>query len=424
VPRFALTDRFCAHAKPGSSGRTDFFDSNVTGLALRVSETGSKSWSLHFTALNGKRARITLGTWPGTSLAEARARAVEAKGEVDQGKDPRSLPGAASFRAVCEEYFERDGKKLRSKEWCEKALARLVYPRLGARLIGDIKRSEIIRLLDRIEDQNGPVMADRTLAIIRKVMNWHASRSDDFRSPIVRGMAKTKPKERERKRTLTDDEIRIVWEATAEGTFGAYVRLLLLTAARRGEAAGAQWSEVVGRDWTIPSVRNEKTGEPHLIPLSTMALELVAGIVPIGGCDFIFSTDGVTAISGFSKFKRGLDERVLAVLRRQDPDAKPLPNWTLQRAGEAIPTSRRWSKAHGPSGTYRTGTRPSGWPGCRCLNTNSSARESPRHSRCGRRSSTRWSTHAGYVTRFRTSRPRLQRSMPIMPWCSPATKQR
>jgi integrase len=328
MPRFALTDRFCAHAKPLAGNRTDFFDNTVTGLALRVSETGSKSWSLHFTALDGKRARVTLGAYPGTSLSEARTRAIEAKGEIDDGKDPRSVQAATTLKAVCEEYLKRDGKKLRTKEWREKVLDRLVYPKLGVRLIADIKRSEIIRLLDRIEDQNGPVMADRTLAIIRKIMNWHASRSDDFRSPIVRGMARTKPKERARERTLTDDEIRVVWEAAGEGTFGVYVRFLLLTAVRRTEAAQAQWSEFSKTDWTIPGARY-KTGQPQLIPLSGMAQKLLARITPIEGCDFVFSTDGTTAINGFAKAKRGLDKSVLAVLRKQDPKAQPLANWTL-----------------------------------------------------------------------------------------------
>ena len=55
----------------------------------------------------------------------------------------------------------------------------------GSRQIDGIKRSEITRLLDRVEDDNGPVMADHVLALLRKLMNWHASRGDDFRSPIV-----------------------------------------------------------------------------------------------------------------------------------------------------------------------------------------------------------------------------------------------
>ena len=55
--------------------------------------------------------------------------------------------------------------------------------------IDDIRRSDIVSLLDAIEEESGPVMADRTLATVRRIMNWHASRSDEFRSPIVRGMA-------------------------------------------------------------------------------------------------------------------------------------------------------------------------------------------------------------------------------------------
>jgi hypothetical protein len=84
-------------------------------------------------------------------------------------------------------------------------LERLVYPSLGSRQIDDIRRSDVARLLDRIADENGPRMADTTLAFIRRIMNWHASRSDDFRSPIVRGMARTKPSQRRRQRILSDE---------------------------------------------------------------------------------------------------------------------------------------------------------------------------------------------------------------------------
>jgi hypothetical protein len=53
----------------------------------------------------------------------------------------------------------------------QRTVARLVYPKLGARQIDDIQRSDIVRLLDKIEDDSGPVMADRTLAYLRKVFN-------------------------------------------------------------------------------------------------------------------------------------------------------------------------------------------------------------------------------------------------------------
>jgi integrase len=124
-------------------------------------------------------------------------------------------------------------------------------------------------------------MADKTLGIVRRVMNWHASRSDDFRSPIVRGMARTKPNERARERTLTDNEIRIVWQTaeTIKGPFGPFIQFLLLTATRRSEAAQAHRSEVVGSDWTIPGARY-KTGTDHLVPLSTSAFAVLDKLFP------------------------------------------------------------------------------------------------------------------------------------------------
>ena len=71
-------------------------------------------------------------------------------------------------------------------------------------------------MLDKIDEERGPVMADRALAYLRRVMSWHATRDDDFRSPITRGMARTKPKEQARDRALADDELRAIWRATED----------------------------------------------------------------------------------------------------------------------------------------------------------------------------------------------------------------
>ena len=196
----------------------------------------------------------------------------------------------------------RDGAKLRSAEWRKSALERHVYPTLGARPIAEIRRSEIVGLLDRIEEGSGPAMATLTLAIIRKVMNWHASRSDDFLSPIVRGMARTI--EQARDRILSDDEIRKVWAANS-GIFGAYVRFLLLTAARRNEASEMTWAEIEGGDWTLPAARN-KTKVDLVRPLSRAAREIIEALPRRGS--FVFTTnDGLKPISSLSLFKRRLD---------------------------------------------------------------------------------------------------------------------
>jgi integrase len=305
--RVKLTDRFVAGAKVTT--RTDYFDEVATGLALRVSETGAKNWTFNYT-LDGKRVRLTLGAYPAVSLASARSKAVSARTELAAGHDPRqSLSNGDTFHSVCEDYLAREGHRLRTADRRKATLERLVYPRLGARPIADIRRSEIVRLLDEIEDQNGPVMADRTLEIVRKVMNWYATRNDEFRPPIIKGMARTKSKDRARKRVLTDDELRKVWRAAEGGqliptmpVFGRLVRFILLTATRLSEAARMHRSELKGTEWVIAAERY-KNKIDHLIPLSGAAMALL----PAEG-EWMFSTSGLVPISGFSDHKRRFDD--------------------------------------------------------------------------------------------------------------------
>jgi integrase len=297
MPKRLLTDRFCAHAKAQPDEvQTDYFDEATKGLALRVSRSGSKSWTWHHTA-NGKRARLTFGNYPAISLGAARAKADEAR-----TLGPEAIAKADSFEGICKEYITREGAKLRTVEWRSQVLARLVYPVLGGKPITDIRRSDIVRLLDQIEDENGPVMATKTLAVIRKVMNWYASRSDDFRSPIVRGMARGTGVARDR--ILTDDELRAIWKASEGSVEGNYVRFLLLTAARRSEVAGMEWAEIVSGDWTLPAARN-KTNQDLLRPLSKAAL---ATLPPRSGRWVFVNRLGTGPLVDFGRVKTKLDE--------------------------------------------------------------------------------------------------------------------
>jgi integrase len=161
-------------------------------------------------------------------------------------------------------------------------------------------------------------------------MTWHAGRSDTFRSPIVRGMARTRPSERRRQRILSGDELRAVWRAAeaSRSAFGYLVQYLLLTAARRNEAARMNRGEVSGGEWSIPQERY-KTGLELVIPLSPTAKAVLDAVPKVGKSGYVFTTDGNTPIAGFSKFKRAFDAKVLAELREHDPEAKSLPNWTL-----------------------------------------------------------------------------------------------
>jgi integrase len=212
---------------------------------------------------------MTLGTYPATGLASARSRAEEARGKLEAGQFPVAA-GPETLRAIVAEWFAHEGRGLRTGAYRLATLERLVLPTLGDRPIAEVRRSDIVRVLDQVD---GAVMADQTLGYLRRVLNWHAARSDDFHSPIVRGMGRAAPSsERARERTLSDDELGAVWRASlAAGEYGALLRFLLLTGARRSEAAGLTPRELVGGVWTLPAARNKTKSELGR-PLSAEAI--------------------------------------------------------------------------------------------------------------------------------------------------------
>jgi integrase len=299
-----------ARAEPGKE-RTVYWDAALPSFGLLVTERGAKSYVIQYRSGRVSR-RYTINSVLGLEDARREARAI--LGEVARGRDPvverRRVSEASknTLRAVCERYLVREGDKLRTTAKRQANLERLVYPALGDRQIDDIKRSDINALLDDIEDQRGAAMADQILATLRRICNWHAIRDDQFRTPFVRGMARRKPEERERSRTLSDDELKRVWR-TAEGypaPWGQFVRFLLLTACRRTEASAMTWDELQGDLWVVPAARY-KTGSKVTLPLSNAARKILESIPRINNCEYVFTTDGQRAISGFSTFKLKFD---------------------------------------------------------------------------------------------------------------------
>jgi hypothetical protein len=203
-----------AERKPGS--HVVYWDTEYRGFGLLVLPSGEKRYVVQYRA-SGRNRRMTFK--PGLTLTEARKEAKMKLGTVAKGGDPLAerhrQEGAATntLKAVAEEYFKREGSKLRSAKSRQSVFKRLIYPALGGRQINEIKRSEIVRLLDKVQDGNGPHMAQTVLAFLSKLFNWHASRDDDFLTPIRRGMARTKLKETARDRVLNDDEIRALWRS-------------------------------------------------------------------------------------------------------------------------------------------------------------------------------------------------------------------
>ncbi len=374
MPRQKLTAAFVMSPPKPPKGRIVYWDTQQPGFGLRVTSTGHKSYVVQYRAGGGRDGKDRLATIAATlRLDDARREARKIAGEVAKGCDPvqerrdraeqeraaeqaAQLAAATTVRAVLEDYLAQycgmtrdaggnaifDGRRRSAPEQL-RIFEQYVYPDIGEVQIGDLKRSRITEMLDKIA-RGGPVMADRTLAYFRTALNWYAARTDDFNSPIVRGMARTRPKEREGTRTLDDDEIRDLWTALDQkgkdlpSCFARYIRTLLLTALRRKEASEGVWSEITavqrddftGKVWTIPAGRM-KNKRDHAVPL-TPALLILLGEQPQSGeikaRPFIFSTTrGRRPFSGFSKAKAALDARI-AKLRKEE-GRPPMAPWKL-----------------------------------------------------------------------------------------------
>ena len=169
---------------------------------------------------------------------------------------------ANTVQAICEKYLaaKDGGGKLRTADDRKTTFERLVYPAIGDVPIGDLRRSQIVTLLDKIQDGSGDRMADLTLAYLRKVFNWHAGRVDDFNCPIVKGMGRYKAKSKRGTRILTDDEIGRYGRRPSRPAkpFHALVRFLLLTGAaatKRGRCHGLKSTAAI---WKLPAAETRQ----------------------------------------------------------------------------------------------------------------------------------------------------------------------
>jgi integrase len=202
--------------------------------------------------------------------------------------------GAPTFEAVAEQWFQRHVQKkaLRSHAHIRYYLDRHILPEWAGREFTTIRRGDVTKLLDHVEDNAGPTAADCTLAMISNITNWFATRHDDYSSPIIRGMRRSNPKERARTRIFTDDELRVIWRAAeANGSFGALVRLLLLTGQRRDKVARMRWEDIKDGVWTIPSEKREK-GNADVLRLPQLALDIINAQPRFSENPFVFASKG------------------------------------------------------------------------------------------------------------------------------------
>jgi integrase len=280
MPKLDLTDRFVATIKTKTVA--DYFDAKTTGLGLRVSPTGVKAWSVMFTIPGTqKRGRLSLGTYPATSLATARTKAIEARGRVEAGEDPRrstepEIDGAMTVGGLVEAYVATK-KGIKTCRELRRRLRADVVPVIGTVKLADLHRRDVHRVLDPILERGAPVASAKAFGDLRAMLRWAVERGYLDHDPML-GMKVKKAKPRER--FLGEDEIAALWQAwpTALPADAALaLKLALVTGQRIGEVTGIILDEIdlAKGAWNLPASRT-KNGSAHTVPLSDMALDLIA----------------------------------------------------------------------------------------------------------------------------------------------------
>ncbi|MCK7248023.1 tyrosine-type recombinase/integrase [Enterobacter asburiae] len=269
------------------------------GLYLEVVPSGSRYWRMKY-RFNGKEKRMAFGVYPAVSLAQARALRDEAKKKLAEGIDPsfakkeeklvRDVQLNNTFQAVALEWH---GTKV--SRWSEgyasdiiEAFNKDIFPYIGQLPVNDIKPLVLLNVLRRMESRGATEKAKKVRQRCSEV----------FRYAIVTGRAEYNPAadltsamsghESKHYPFLTVEELPEFFKALAGYTGSPLVilaaRLLILTGVRTGELRGAFWSEfdLEKAVWEIPTERM-KMKRPHLVPLSTQALEIVQQLKVMSG---------------------------------------------------------------------------------------------------------------------------------------------
>jgi integrase len=371
MPTVKLTDAAVDKFKAPPGGRVEYFDATLPGFGVRVAGAtprvpgGRKTWVLLY-RYRGEQRRLSLEpSYPALSLANARKQAGDALALVSQGIDPAVVKAKAkepitepdTLGTVVDTYLSKGlEKKDRAPRYIvetRRNFTNHVLPRWGEKALSEIARKDVIALLDDIAEHGterkvagkkvhaagGPIAANRVLAAVRALFNW----------AIRRGLVEVNPcalvdrpgSESPRERTLTAAEVKELWPhfESLGYPFGPFFQLCLLTGQRRTEVAEMRWADIdlAAKTWTL-SADQTKAGRAHVVPLSQMALDILMGLprktfAEKNGATkpspFVFTSDGDVPISGFSRAKERVGEKVLAARQEADPEAEAMAAWGI-----------------------------------------------------------------------------------------------
>ena len=317
--RPALTDTSVKQAKPANQRRE--ISDGGSCLALIVQPTGLKSWIVRYRA-NGERVKKSIGAYPAISLADARATARADREAATSGSASVPAPVAVGGATVAEVWADYAARRLPLKKAGTQARYSGIFrnqllPDWKDRPVASITRDDTNTVADDAEEERGPNARNSLITVGSAVFTFALRKNLIIANPFDK-VEKLSLDSRDR--VLTDAEIKAFWSGceTLGPIFGPMFQLLLLTGCRRTEVSGMKYSELdlAKRRWNVPASRT-KNKRPHQVYLSDAMLAVLDKMSRIEDCDFVFTSNGKTSSTGYSKGKLLLDELA------------PLGPWTL-----------------------------------------------------------------------------------------------
>ena len=276
------------------------------GLYLLVNPNGARYWRMKYRWV-GKEKLLALGVYPDTSLRLARSKRDEARQLLAAGVDPgahkkavraATVDAAAnSFEVIAREWFARQAPSW-APSHSGNILLRLendVLPWLGRRPVSEINARELLTTLNRVVERGAVESAHRILQNLNQVFRYAIATARTDRNPAADLRGALPPVREKHLAAITDVEkvgglLRAIDAYSGSFVTKSALRLAPLVFVRPGELRQAEWSEInlESAEWNIPATKM-KTGQPHLVPLSTQSLQILRELQPLTGSGkFVF----------------------------------------------------------------------------------------------------------------------------------------
>lgn len=284
----AFTDRMIAALRPKATSYRVSEGGSDQGFHVQVLRTGGITWQLQY-RWEGKVRYLKLGSYPATSLAEARRRCREARSKIEAGVDPGAIKQPDAHAPTVADLFDWQHERMIAEgkataDEVRQALRTAAEPIIGRLRPADVTPAHISSILRSMIDRGAVPYSNRVRAYLHRAFQIGLSADHDparsgrpsfgLSSNPVSSVPRQAAAEVPGERVLSWDEIKIVWHWPCSIGYRAALRLMLLTCGQRStEILGARHDERTGDIWEIPATRT-KNRRPHVVPLHPLALEI------------------------------------------------------------------------------------------------------------------------------------------------------